>query len=150
VIERRALAPGQTHVIATNQLAEAEQLCDRVLIINRGTVIASGTIAEIRGRFQSAEHGIHRITYRGALPEGLAPGTVAGLVEVEDEGVADGRRVLRVRTVEGTRAFSSVLQAILLRGGTIERCETRQVPFDDVFCGLVLADQQASREERAG
>ena len=49
----RLAAPQTAHLIATNQMDEAEQLCDRLIVLNRGRIVASGSIAEIRGRLQS-------------------------------------------------------------------------------------------------
>ncbi|MBI5837526.1 MAG: ABC transporter ATP-binding protein [Candidatus Eisenbacteria bacterium] len=150
IVAHRAKDPSQTHLIATNQLSEAEELCDRVLIINRGSLIAMGTIAEIRERWQRGDFQVHRITVRG-LPglAGLAADPGVGLQEVglvsSDADVA----VIRVRTVKGGGALSAVLDRILKSGGLIIGVDAEQVPFDDVFCSLVLG-QAADPTAAAG
>lgn len=48
-ILRRFAAAGGTVVISSHVMALVEDLCDRVAIIARGTVLAEGTLAEVRG-----------------------------------------------------------------------------------------------------
>ncbi|MEE9294176.1 MAG: ABC transporter ATP-binding protein [Phycisphaerae bacterium] len=159
IVENRARFPGQTHLIATNQLDEAEALCDRVVIINRGRVIAQGTIREIHDRWHQQDFEIHRVTVGGFHPNGqLEADEEAGLfdvtVEREDDAGrhwqpaagAEGCITLRLRTRKGSDALSRALHTILRSGGTVVRCETERVPFDDVFCSLVLGDRLDTRD----
>jgi ABC-2 type transport system ATP-binding protein len=136
-------SPHATHLIATNQLQEAEELCGRALIINRGAVIASGTFAEIREQWRRRDYAVHRVSYHGPPLDGpWNRARDAGLVEIQEES-RDGRaRTLRVTAVDGSDALSSVLAAILGAGGAVLRCETEQVPFDEVFCGLVTSEAE--------
>jgi ABC-2 type transport system ATP-binding protein len=142
IAAHRPRSPRTAHLLATNLLREAEDLCDRVLIINRGEVIAQGTVAQIRERFRGSGHATHRVVFRGNSPNGgLAPVPEQGLLEVAVEGHDGDRTRLRLRTIEGSPGLSRVLEAILEAGGTVLACETERVPFDEVFCSLVLADQ---------
>ena len=141
--ERRRTSPRQTHVIATNQLSEAEQLCDRVLILSRGRILTQGTVSEIRERYRArADHEIHRVTYRGPrLNDSLTPDPTAGLLEIRSDEESELGGVLRVCTVRDSGGLSRVLEAILRAGGTVLRCEAAGISFDEVFCALVLGDQ---------
>jgi ABC-2 type transport system ATP-binding protein len=47
LMERIVRQHGVTVVLSTHLLAEVEQACDRVLILNRGRVVAHGTVAEV-------------------------------------------------------------------------------------------------------
>ena len=47
MIARIATGRGATVVLSTHALPEVEQICDRVLILSRGRVIAEGTVAEV-------------------------------------------------------------------------------------------------------
>ena len=146
IAESRTQSPGTTHLIATNDLREAEQLCDRVLIINRGSMIACGTFDQIREWSRQTDYVVHRVTYRGpAISAGWeCAGGLAGIaIERED---ANGR-TLRVSAPENSDALTQALTAVLAAGGTILRCETEQVPFDDVFCGLL---DRAAADHDAG
>jgi len=134
----RTLFPRTTHVIATNQLQEAEELCNRALIINRGSAIASGTFEQIRQRWYPRDYTIHHITYRGpALERRWQPPPGCGLLEIREEPRDAGTRMLRVSAVDGSDALSLTLAAIVTSGATVLKCEAEQVSLDEVFCTLV-------------
>jgi ABC-2 type transport system ATP-binding protein len=137
--KHRNTLPRTAHLIATNQLAEAEQLCDRVLILNRGVVIAAGSIPEIHEAWRRRGYAVHRVTCRRFPWNGqLRPLPEEGLLDISQVGTDVERTTLRLRTVEGSDALSHMLARILHSGGSVLRCETEQVPFDEVFCALVL------------
>jgi ABC-2 type transport system ATP-binding protein len=50
LVERIARERGATVVLSTHFLGEVEETCARVLILNRGRVIAEGTVAEVTAR----------------------------------------------------------------------------------------------------
>ena len=54
-IIRRLKEQGKTVLLTTHNLAEVEELCDRLIIINKGKVVARGTPAEIKGGAQRLE-----------------------------------------------------------------------------------------------
>lgn len=60
IIEIRNLirSLGQTHtlILSSHNLAEVRQICDRVVIIHRGTVVADGTLDELEGRVANTHH----------------------------------------------------------------------------------------------
>jgi ABC-2 type transport system ATP-binding protein len=138
LIRNRSYTPATAHVVATNQLQEAEQLCDRVLILSQGTVIAYGTIDEIRRQLHG-ETMIHRIRARNApaIRQGLPAAPEVGLLDLTEERGVDGISTVVLRTTSDSLALSLVLETIIGGGGTVLRCETQQVPFDDLFCSLV-------------
>ncbi|HWB83055.1 MAG TPA: ABC transporter ATP-binding protein [Bryobacteraceae bacterium] len=150
ILANRADSPRTAHLIATNQLREAELLCDRVVIINRGVVIAHGTIGEIRQRFRTEQHVVHRIRFRGpraALPQADFE---HGLVEVGEEE-RDGDFVsIRAYTREGSEGLSAALSSILGNGGVVVECHTEEVAFDEVFCALVQRQYDESHAVAAG
>jgi len=142
LVEKRVHAPEQTHIIATNQLEEARQLCDHVAIINRGTVIARGTIDEICRRWRQRDYEVHHVTCRGVNLNGrLHPDPHAGVLAIEQETAQGDEITLRLSAGRGSDALSCLLRTILDNQGTVVRCETEIVAFDEVFCALVLGDQ---------
>ncbi len=44
---------GKTLVLSTHQMNEVEELCDRVLMINKGKVVLYGELSEVRSRFRN-------------------------------------------------------------------------------------------------
>jgi ABC-2 type transport system ATP-binding protein len=100
---------GATVFLNTHLLEEAEHVCDRVAVIDRGTAIATGSLNELLGRDSRvrlkveglgdrwwsglSRFGRWRRQDEWTVVEGIDPSQVAGLV---DELVALGGRVLAV------------------------------------------------------
>jgi ABC-2 type transport system ATP-binding protein len=144
ITENRARFPHTTNLIATNQLHEAEQLCDRVIIINKGEIIADGSISSIRRRFEANEHMEHRILCRDFMRAGsLQPSSDHGLIAVHEEpGEQPGTTWLELRAIRDSEALSYALSVILGSGGSVQQCQTRQIPLDEIFVSLVQEDLQ--------
>jgi ABC-2 type transport system ATP-binding protein len=128
----------KTHIIATNQLDEAEQLCDRVLILNGGRIVAQGSVREIRNRFGEEGQLVHRITCTGFAPYLLLePAPDQGLWAVTLEPGDAQALVVRAATSRQSEGLSLVLDWILQAGGRVLKCETEQASFDEVFCRII-------------
>lgn len=139
-------ASAQTHLLATNQLQEAEQLCHRVLILNQGSLIAMGTIDEIRETWRRHDYAVHRVLCRGYIPGPrlhLSPET--GLLDIVHEEAGSGMLALRLRTIKRSDALHEVLAEIVSAGGKIVHCESTEVSFDDIFCALVTGGRRETQ-----
>ncbi|MDQ2898640.1 MAG: hypothetical protein M3Y07_02435 [Acidobacteriota bacterium] len=141
IIENPRKAPHQTHLLATNTLQEAEQFCDRVLIVDRGSLVASGTIAEIRERWRKHDYAIHRIECRSFVPNGsLHADAESGLLHVEHHirQTRDGECVtLRIHALRDSDVLHRILSTIVREGVRIVACDSEPVAFDEVFCAVV-------------
>jgi ABC-2 type transport system ATP-binding protein len=70
----------RTVLLSTHILSEAQQLCDRVLIINKGRIVAEDTPDNLQARLVGAERSILRIKDD---PEALLP-QIANIIGVQD------------------------------------------------------------------
>ena len=72
----RARDDGTTVFLSTHVLATAEEICDRVGILNRGRLLAEGTMAELRARdgARSLEEVFLRLTDEAPAPPADDPG----------------------------------------------------------------------------
>jgi ABC-2 type transport system ATP-binding protein len=106
---------GKTVLFSAHNLYHVESVCDRVVIMNRGEIIARGTVPEIR-----AEHG--ETTYH-----------VFSSVPIDgSERVGDRHRVV----VPDMDAVESVRDRVGRAGGTVEDIRTREPSLEDVFLDL--------------
>jgi len=48
---RECRQKGKTVIVSTHVMSEAEKLCDQIGIIDRGRLLAEGTLAELRAQF---------------------------------------------------------------------------------------------------
>jgi ABC-2 type transport system ATP-binding protein len=88
MVERIARERGVTVVLSTHMLAEVEEICTRVLILNRGRVVADGTVAEVARRAAAPRRGRFRVPVD---LRGRAVGVLERARGVADARPADGR-----------------------------------------------------------
>jgi ABC-2 type transport system ATP-binding protein len=88
LVEGIARERGATVVLSTHFLAEVEDTCSRVLILNRGRVIAEGTVAEVTRRAAAPRRGRFRVP---AELRDHALGTLAQVSGFGDVQALDGR-----------------------------------------------------------
>jgi len=140
ILEQRARYPEQTHLLATNQLIEAELLCDGVFIINDGRLVAQGSIDEIRARADMSGLESHKVDIKGGPYQPSAE--IAGHSDVSQlhvERTADGASVTLTARRESA-ALSALLAEITSSGLRIVACSTQQASFDDVFCAMIASE----------
>ena len=87
---------GVTIVMSTHQMQQVEELCDRLVLINRGQVVLYGSLADIRHQF-AADAVLVRTD--GVLPEHI-PGVAIqerlnGIVKLKLEENASPQNILR-------------------------------------------------------
>ena len=116
---------GVTLMLTTHYMDEAEQLCDRLLVLNEGRVIAQGSPRELIERHSSRE--VVELRFPPDVPVDL-DGRLAGLAE-RVEVLPD--RVL-VYTGDGDRMVAAVQERGLQPMSTLVRRST----LEDVFLRL--------------
>jgi lipooligosaccharide transport system ATP-binding protein len=113
---------GVTLVLTTHYMDEAEQLCDRLVIMDRACIVAEGSPRELISRFVEAEV----LELRFASQNGVA---------AELEGI--GRvEVLPDRIVIGAEDGDAALDAVHARGLRPDSSLVRRSTLEDVFLTL--------------
>ncbi|GAA2233509.1 MULTISPECIES: ABC transporter ATP-binding protein [Kitasatospora] len=124
---------GVTVIVTTHYMDEAEELADRVAIIDHGRVIASGSPAELRGSGgESSVHfeapaGLDLATLRKLLPDGVA-------------AVETGPGHYRVEARLEPEVLSAINEWCALAGAAPERLTARLRSLEDVFLDLTGRD----------
>ncbi|MCD0485056.1 ATP-binding cassette domain-containing protein [Streptacidiphilus sp. ASG 303] len=128
---RHMVAEGSTVLLTTQYMEEAEQLADELTVIDRGRVIASGGIAELKARVGGRTLRV-RPARPGDLPEMarcLAAAGVAGAAADPAGGV------LSV-PVAGEEQLTAVVGVLGTRGFPVADLEVRLPSLDDVFLAV--------------
>jgi ABC-2 type transport system ATP-binding protein len=117
---------GTTVVLTTHYLEEAEELCDRIAIINQGQVIACD---DTRALVQRLDNKEMRITV--GEPLDALPGTLSRFtVDLPD----DRTLVFRYRTRE--TEVREILSAVAEAGLSVADLSTEEPDLEDVFLAL--------------
>jgi len=119
---------GRTVLVSSHILSEVEQLTDSIIMIARGRIIASGTIAEIRRLLENQPYTVQLVT------RGNSRALASKLVEMpEVESVEVRFETLTVRTRHPQQFFGVVGSLVVEKGIEIERLETLDAGADAVF-----------------
>ncbi len=118
---------GCTVVLTTHFMEEAERLCDRVLIIDRGKIVALDSPEALVATLDAER----RVEF--TVPDGHAAPDLSALPSVE-RVEANGERV--VVYGRGDRLASSVVVALEDAGVSFRDLRTAQPSLDDVFLTL--------------
>jgi ABC-2 type transport system ATP-binding protein len=141
------LADGGTTILLTTQyLEEADRLADRMVVIDRGRVIARGTGDELKSQVggQRLEFTLGRVTDLAVVTERLRP------LAVEDPRSDEQTRRLSLPVRGGTEVLAEALR--LLEGSGVEVLDVglRRPDLDDVFLTLTgHAAEEAEEPETA-
>jgi ABC-2 type transport system ATP-binding protein len=122
---------GRTVVLTTHYMDEAERLCDRVAVIDRGKIIALGSPSQLIARL-GGDHIVEFALEANEPP--LTPESFAGLDSVlAARAEADG---YSLTVAEPHRAIPALLDELERLGRPLARLTTRHVSLEDVFVSL--------------
>jgi len=130
---RKLVARGKTILLTTHYLQEADELADRVVVINKGSVIAEGTPAEIKAR--TAGRKVRCITR-------LAREAVLAL-----PGVVDVRQDREAIEIQASDA-ESVLRELFARDANLSGLEVTRAGLEDAFIALTQEDNNLAGARR--
>ena len=105
---RRCADAGAAVIYSTHYMEEAERICDRVLLIDRGKLIADGTVEQLVTL--GGGHPRLELTYRGQLPERWTD-HLAGVHEVAHAG-GEGQLALEMNSLTQVTQILQQLRAV--------------------------------------
>jgi ABC-2 type transport system ATP-binding protein len=142
LVRRLARERGVTVVLCTHLLAEVEELCTRVLILNRGRVVAEGTVAEVARRAAAPRSARLRVAPE-RVDDAVAVISSSGVVErVEPADGLPGSLALtlaRTNGRTGEQAMSEGLRALLGAEIPLLAFELESARLSDAFLAMTEA-----------
>ena len=156
IIRRLAGERGATVLLSTHLLAEVEEVCSRVLILNRGRVIAEGTVAEVARRAAAPRTATLRVASEdtdravaalSAFAVERRPGLLTVALDGADPNEALRRLVESGRGRRGVRARGGASERRVPRdhGGRVTAASAEPAPCDAAV-GLVAVLEQELRD----
>jgi ABC-2 type transport system ATP-binding protein len=129
-IVRALRAAGVTIILTTHYIEEAEEMADRIGVINRGELILVEQKTELMHKLGKKQLTLHLYKKLDSIPQTLAPHRLAIS--------ADGRELIYGYDSEGERTgIAALLQDLDRAGIRFHDLETTQSSLEDIFVDLV-------------
>ncbi len=128
---RQLKRTGVTQILTTHYMEEAAALCDRIVIVDRGRIVAEGPPADL----VRTHVGREVVELRGFETDGQARATLEQVLRVA-EGLSDAHEVHGDLILLYTRDGESLLHRIREHGVAVEAATLRHATLEDVFLKL--------------
>jgi ABC-2 type transport system ATP-binding protein len=153
----RSLAGDHTIILSTHILPEVEQTCEQVIIINKGKLVATDSVANLESRARGVESVLLEVEGRdGALESGTVQHrleTVSGVSRVVLKDTRSNRSVFEVESLKDRFIRGDLARAVVDAGWNLNELRPTAMSLEEVFLQLTGAEAepepQAQPEEPA-
>jgi ABC-2 type transport system ATP-binding protein len=123
---------GQTVILATHNLLEAQRLCDRVAVINKGKILALGSLKELARKLWPVTwvDFVFHVKPSDTLDESLM--AQRGVIQIK---MNVERNALAVQ-VESDDVIPDVVRRLVEQGASIQRVNPRDYTLEDIYFAL--------------
>lgn len=143
VVETRSLIKNlgnqQTVVLSSHILPEVSMICERVLIIHEGRIVAEDTPANLAERLQGTDLLEVEI---GGPPEEVTPAIreIEGVASVRHRSHAN-REVYTVRLLQGAEVRDDISRAVIARGWSLLSMQSVGMTLEEIFLRLTTDEE---------
>ena len=138
----RSLAGQHTVILSTHILPEVSMVCDGIIIINHGRIVAQGTESElVQQVFPTARVEVRVARASGDVAETLR--AVAGVVAVEPLASRDGAAGFVVESEHGRDVRGELVRLVTGRGWELQELHQVGMSLEEVFIRVVAGEQVA-------
>ncbi|MRG60085.1 ATP-binding cassette domain-containing protein [Agromyces sp. CFH 90414] len=133
---REIAAAGTTVLLTTQYLDEADQLADRISVMDHGRVVAEGTPSELKRRLGGDRVAVV-VGDAGRLAEAAE---LAGRAVGAEASVDADTRTVTIEVADGQRALAPIVRALDAAGLEVDDLALRRPTLDEVFLHLTGPD----------
>jgi len=138
----RELGENRTVILSSHILPEVSQVCDRIIIINRGRLVAVDTPENLRDRLRRAS--MTRVRLRSAAAREQAEElirSIGGVLLVRGEGSADDGAVLVVESAPDRDLREEIARRLVGAGLPLLEIYNEELSLEDIFIRLVTEEE---------
>jgi ABC-2 type transport system ATP-binding protein len=147
----KSLAGDHTIILSTHILPEVEQTCERVIIINKGKLVATDSVRNLQARARGSESVLLEVAGRNG---NLEPGTVqqklervSGVTRVLQRQQNDGRLMLEIESQKGGLQRGDLARAVVESGWDLNELRPASMSLEEIF--LQLTGSEAGEKSAA-
>ena len=135
----KELAGDHTIILSTHILPEVSQTCQRVVIINKGRVVAVDTPANLTSRLRGSETMYVQVDANGA-DAGGSLGRIPGVTRVVESDRKDGVVGYEVESEHGHDVRRDLARAVVSSGWGLLELRPMRMSLEEIFLSLTTED----------
>lgn len=154
IIETRQLihqlAGDHTVILSTHILSEIENSCDKVIIISRGKLVATDTVANLTNRLRGSEAvsleidaALNEAEVRSRLEQ------VAGVSRVMHKESRDHRHIFEVESLQGRSIRADLARAVVGAGWNLNELRAVGLSLETIFLQLTASESKSASKMAA-
>lgn len=145
----KGLAGSHTIILSTHILPEVEQICEKVIIISKGKLVATDSVQNLTNRLRGSEAvGIEVESRNGALDAGEVQRRleqVSGVSRVMHKDTRGSRLLFEVESLQGRTIRPELARVVVESGWNLNELHAVALSLEEIFLQLTGADQEASK-----
>ncbi len=152
----RSLAGNHTIILSTHILPEVEQTCEKVIIINKGKLVATDSVSNLQSRSRGVESMLVEVAGRnGDLDATKAQQKleqVSGVSRVMFKERRENRSVFEVESCKDQFIRGDLARAVVQAGWDLNELRPASVSLEEIFLKLTTdqSDEPAQKAAAAG
>jgi len=140
----KGLAGEHTIILSTHILPEVEQICERVVIISRGKVVATDSMENLTNRMRGSE--VIGLTVEGQPESGIVREKlerVAGVSRVILKLAQDSSCAFEIESLQGRNIRADLARAVVEAGWNLTELRPVSMSLEEVFLQLTASEVSA-------
>jgi len=148
----KELAGDHTIILSTHILPEVSQTCQRVVIINKGRVVAVDTPKNLEARLQGSETMFVQVDLDGADPVSVssALGRIAGVTRVVESDRRERLVGFEVESESGRDVRRELARAVVSNGWGLLELRPMRMSLEEIFLSLTTDEAAAAAAPAEG
>jgi ABC-2 type transport system ATP-binding protein len=147
----KRLAGDHTIILSTHILPEVEQTCQKVIIINKGKLVATDSVHNLQSRARGAESMLVEVAGRnGRLESSTVQTRLQQIAGVSRVVVKDSRENRNTFEIESQKGFvrGDLARAVVESGWDLNELRPTAMSLEEIFLQLTGKDAAAAEAEK--
>lgn len=146
----RRIGAAKTVILSTHILSEVQASCDRVIIINEGSIVADGSLNQLQEQFRGAESIFLEFRTHASDPmSDIFPvlKAIDGSESVEFIATQSDVHSFTVRSAKGADLREKIFHKAVEKGWTLLTMNRSAASLEELFHKLTVAERQLSERK---